>query len=787
MQPAARTPPFGIAAAAALLVGIALAFAAPRLLPWPIAVVLLASGAVVWIRGSRWRLAGPLLLGIGLASVHAHYALALQLPPSLERADVELRGDIVELPLRDIRRTTFLLRVDDDGTILRPLRGRLVRLGWFDEGHRLRPRLLAGQRWQLRARLRAPRGLRNPGGFDSEMYALAGRLAATGYVREPGSARLLAPARGIGAWREAMSARIGSTAGESSRFVQALALGDTRQLDDTDWTVLRANGLTHLIAISGFHVGLVAGFFALLVRACWWLWPSLGRRWPAGIAAAVGAMSGAVLYTTVAGFALPTVRTALMVAVVAIARLLRRSSRVRDGLALAAFAILLPDPLSVLGAGFWLSFLGVAWLMWCLPHAGQGRGWRGLIADFLSAQGVATIGLLPVAAVLFGQASMAGPFANLLAVPWWSLLVVPLSLLGLGLETLHAGWGEGAWWLAGHVFEPSWGLFERLAASPLAIWWLPESGLLALTMALVGAFWLLLPRGTPGKALALLLWLPLLWPDRRLPEPGEAEIEVIDVGQGLSVVVRTANHSLLYDMGPAVRDGFDAGERAVVPALHALGVRRIDLAIASHGDNDHAGGLDAVRAVFALPPVLAPDGAPVTGTAPCVAGHSWDWDGVRFRLLHPTPWFPYLGNEASCVLRVETRHGAVLLPGDISAIIERELVRRDPHSLRADVVLVAHHGSGGSSDPSFVAATGARYALVSSGFGNRFRHPRAEVVERWRGAGARVLDTQDSGSLRVRLTAGGISVETRRGAQPRLWDAARRLAHERAGLSYRPD
>ena len=281
----------------------------------------------------------------------------------------------------------------------------------------------------------------------------------------------------------------------------------------------------------------------------------------------------------------------------------------------------------------------------------------------------------------------------------------------------------------------------------------------------------------------MLLWLPLLWPDRELPAHGEVELLVIDVGQGLSVLVRTRQHALLYDTGPAVRDGFDAGERAVVPALRAMGVARLDRVVVSHGDNDHAGGFPAVRNVMPISQSLSPTGSPVVADAPCVAGQGWRWEGVDFRFLHPTAHFPYLGNEASCVLRIETAHGAVLLTGDIGEVVERALLRRDPGALSADVVLAPHHGSGGSSDPGFVAATGAKLALAANGFGNRFGHPRAEVVSRWRAQGAEVLETAESGAIRVWLGQGGLQVRERRPFRARLWDAAR--LRRAATLSYR--
>lgn len=754
----------------------------PRLSPWPLSVLVLLLGIALWWRGLRLRPLGPLLVGFAWAGLHAAWVLSAQLPQHLEKRDLKIEGEVIDLPQPQARRTRFLFLVDDNAAQPAPLRGQRLQLAWYDDygATEIGPRkqLRAGGRWRLIVQVRAPRGLSNPGGFDSERHALAQRISATGYVREPYFAEAIGAPSGIDAWRESMSARIqAGVASESARYIRALALGDTSALRNEDWEILRAAGLTHLIAISGFHVGLVAGFFALCASGLWRCFPAWARRIPRPQAAGVAAMVGAMGYAVLAGLAVPTVRTALMIAVVVLARLSRRPVRVADSLALAALAVLAFDPLSVLAAGFWLSFAGVAWLAWCLP---QSQHWA---KGFLSAQGVATLGLLPLTVVLFGQASLAGPLANLVAIPWWSLVVVPLSLIGTALEAVHNGWGGVVWRLAAWCFDLTWPGFVQLAQSRFALWWLPEPSAAALPLALIGAFWLLLPRGVPGKPLALLLWLPLLWPDRELPAQGEAELVVIDVGQGLSVLVRTARHALLYDAGPAVEDGFDAGERAVVPALRALGVARLDRLVVSHHDNDHAGGMAAVRRVMPVGRTLAPEGAPLDVDGACRSGQSWEWDGVRFRFLHPTPHFPYLGNEASCVLRVETAHGAALLTGDIGEVVERELVRRDPAAIRADVVLAAHHGSAGSSDPAFVAAAAPRLVLVSNGYGNRFGHPKPQIVARWQHAGAEVLSTETGGALRVWLESTGPAVRERRHDRVRLWDAVRRS--QVAGLSYR--
>ncbi len=785
-QPEISTPLFGPGCALALLAGCTGCLLLPVVLPWLFSICFLMAGLWLVRRGAYRRLFGMLLVGFGFSGLHTAHALAMQLPLALENKVLTVSGRIDDLPVHESRRTRFEFVVDDDDAQPPALRGTRLRLGWFDDDIRARAVLRAGSRWRLPLRLRAPQGLRNPGGGDGEKQALAARITATGYVLEPTLAQSLSPPAGIAAWRERGSAHIAlAVPSSSSRFVRALALGDTRALDDDDWARLRAAGLTHLIAISGFHVGLVAGFFGVLAAAFWWLMPGLCRWLPRPFAAGVGAVIGAFAYAAMTGFALPTLRTALMIAVLVFARCLRRHQRMPDSLALACVVLLLLDPLSVLGAGFWLSFAGVAWLLWCLPVGAKGGPWV-MVRGFLGAQAVATLGLLPLSVVLFGQASFAGPFANLLAVPWWSLVVIPMALLGLLLDSLHAGLGDGLWQLSAWCFDLLWPVLRATADSPLAMAWLPEPRWFALPLALLSAFWLMLPRAVPGKPLAALLLLPLLWPSRDLPRQGEVQLQVIDVGQGLSVLVRTAHHSLLYDMGPAMPDGYDAGERAVVPTLHALGVHVLDAAVVSHGDNDHAGGWPSVSRAFPVLAMLAPEGSPTPGIGNCVAGQSWEWDGVRFRVLHPTRWFPYLGNESTCVIRVETAHGTALLTGDMGAVIEQRLLARNPHDVRNDVVLVAHHGSAGSSSDAFIRASGARLALISSGVGNRFGHPKPEVVQRWCDAGAEVLDTARSGSMRVWLGRDGLQVQERRVAWPRPWDAARRR-NRAAGLCYPPN
>ncbi|HEY2344999.1 MAG TPA: DNA internalization-related competence protein ComEC/Rec2 [Xanthomonadaceae bacterium] len=751
-----RLPPFGIACAAAFAAGVVVAMQLRALPSSWLSGVACVAGLAAWFALGRWRWSGALMLGLGWACLQAGWAMSERLPATLARQDLVVIGHVTGLPERHDEVLRFDFIADRDGNPA-GVAGSHLRLGWY----RTKTDVTPGERWRFTVKLRRPRGVLDPGGFDFEKLALERRIAATGYVTDPDSAHRLGDVWTIDRWRAQDSQRIaGAVPSPGSRFLRALALGDTRFLTEADWDTLRETGLNHQVAISGFHVGVVASFGALLAWLLYWCVPSLGLRWPRPQAQSAMALLSGFGYAAMTGFQLPTVRTLLMIAAALLARIGRRPWSVPDALALALIAMLAVDPLAVLAAGFWLSFAGVAWLLWCLPHNTPQRSER--VKLFVGGQGIVSLGLLPLTVWFFGQASLVSPLANLVGIPGFALLVTPLSIFGLALDLVWPAAGAQVLRLAGHAMDALWWVVTHMASWPGALFWLPEPHAFALAMALSGAFWLLLPRGIPGKPLAVLLWLPLLWP--RMPEipAGTADLAMIDVGQGLSLLVRTQHHALLFDTGPAFSGGLDLGESAVVPTMHALGVHRLDALVVSHGDNDHAGGADSVRRAFPVALRYAPAGWPKgQDYQPCLRDAAWTWDGVSFRFLHPPLYMPYLRNDSGCVLRISGPGWAALLPADIEAVVEQRLVREQPQLLRADLLVVPHHGSLTSSTPGFIDAVAPKLALVSVGLDNRFGHPKPAVVQRYVDRRIGLEDTASAGLVRVRLDATGARVVER--------------------------
>jgi competence protein ComEC len=695
-------------------------------------------------------------------------ALARGLDPSLNGRQWLVTGEIASVPQSAADHTSFDLKLIDAPPAI--VRLRRVRLAWYESDVHLR----AGERWRVMVRLRHAHGLRNPGDYDFEGKLFDEGVDATGYVvRCPCNARIEAAGwrAPILRSREWLAARIESAVPGSSfvGILQDLSVGLDARVSPEQWRVFSATGTTHLMAISGFHVAAVALVAMWLVSAGW---RAIGVRSIAcSDAQSVVGMAVASGYALLAGFSVPTQRTLVTLGCVFAARLLRRATAVWSLLGLALVAVLVLDPLASLGAGFWLSFATVAGILFALEGRLERRAeWR----EMVPAQIAATLCLLPLTLALFGTASLIGPLVNLIAIPVFSLILVPAVLTGAALLALPGGAGELWFSWVEHAIALVWPGFAALAESPLALLHVPPRPPWTLALLAAGMLTLLTPWPRHIRLLGLACALPALcWRPPPLAA-GAFELTILDVGQGLAAYVATREHGLLFDTGPMARSGRAAAEFSVVPFLRDRGRNRLDLLVLSHGDRDHTGGVSAVRGAVEVLRELT--GGRLRGNrgGPCVAGASWSWDGVQFQFLNPPP----IGgrdirseeNDASCVLAVSGPGGSALLTGDIEAAAERSLLARSSIA-RVDVVVVPHHGSRSSSGIEFVAALAPRWAVVSAGYDNRWGFPKPEVVARWSAAGAKVLTTARSGAVTFHFEPTGLhgSPEEYRLQAGRFW------------------
>ncbi|MES1925426.1 DNA internalization-related competence protein ComEC/Rec2 [Salinisphaera sp. T31B1] len=665
---------------------------------------------------------------------------------------VWLDGHVTGLPSHDTYRTRFELRRDRP-----PYR---VRLSWYESA----PTLTPGQCISVQAKLDAPHGSANPGAFDYESWLWRQGIDATGYVKRQRSCD--APVEG--AWvdraRAAAARRVAVMldAAPMTGIIQALTLGVRDHISNDQWQVLRATGTSHLVAISGLHIGLIAGLVFFAMR-----WLSLrlpGHRGGQG-AAVAAALVCAFGYALLAGFALPTQRALVMVSIALLAGLsMRRVSALRM-LALAAIAVVFWQPSAVTAPGFWLSFGAVGWLI----HLSRLVRHHSRLAALVILQLGLVAGLMPVTLWLFGQASLVAPVVNAVLIPL-AVVLVPLLLGAVLLALIWPAVGAPLLRAIAAGMEFGWHGLARVADWSWAAIHLAIPGAFALGLALAGLALLTLPRGIPGRWLAVWFLLPALFgwrPAGQAIEPGGYRLTVLDVGQGLATVVRTRAHTLVFDTGPSYRTGFNAGDAFVVPYLRQVGRDRIDRLIVSHADNDHIGGAEAIMAGLEVSQRWGAIGRD------CHAGESWTWDGVEFAFLYPPAGQDVSAprNERSCVLRIGGPGGSVLLTGDIEAPAERALVSTEPGRIKVDVLLVAHHGSATSTSPAFVAAVAPSYALISAGWHNRWGFPAAAVVDRLRRQDARLADTATGGALSVRVGAerGRITVSRWRRQHRRFW------------------
>ncbi|MBC3808790.1 DNA internalization-related competence protein ComEC/Rec2 [Undibacterium seohonense] len=772
-----------------------------------------------------------LAMGFGFcwASLLAHYQLRQELPAEWEGRDLVVQGVIDQLPGSTANGTRFTFTVEryllpasasaiassDQEEIQAQSRiqastdnfPKRLALGWFDDadGKVDTPSLQPGQRWQLRVRLKRPHGNANPNGFDYEAWLLEQGLRATGSVRLNAGAS----ADGLGAnlflndfvWslpnlierarfrlREHMKLDLADA--PYAGVLSALVIGDQRDISPTDWAMFNRTGVGHLMSISGLHITMIAGLFAGLMHFFWrhsfFTRAQLPLLIPAPKVAVLSGLIAAIIYVALAGFGVPAQRTLWMLAVLAVAIWSGRAASSTHVLSLALGVVILIDPWAVLWPGFWLSFGAVSVLL----YASAGRidvlspasSDQNFIYKFgpqiraaARAQYAITFGLVPLTLLLFSQISLVSPIANAVAIPVVSFLVTPLALLGSVLPSPLSGWCLS---IAHGFVEVLVQFLEFLNRSGLTVWQTPRPSWWMFCAATLGLLYMLAPRGIPMRWLGGICCLPLLLQPAQRPSKDQMQVSVFDVGQGSAVLVETAHHRLLYDTGPGTTADSNSGTRVLLPYLQVRGIAHLDQLVVSHSDNDHSGGAISILKNVKVDQLLSslPSDHPIVTTAEkssrCVAGQSWEWDGVQFEILHPVPviytsdkWKP---NALSCTLKISTKTHAMLLTGDIEAVQEDQLVNRIPEKLAADVLLAPHHGSGTSSTAAFLQAVKPSLALFQVGYLNRYHHPKEAVMQRYLDFGIKPLRTDTSGAITLQFGS-AISVSEYRKDHARYW------------------
>ena len=688
------------------------------------------------------------------------------LASDLQGKDLFVAGVIASIPTEDDCKWRFEFDIESlryhNEKVPSPSK---IRLSWFKNrlhtsgqksaSHNL-DKLKAGQRWKMWIRLKQPHGFMNPGGFDYEGWLYQKRIRATGYVRI--NSKVYQYAKKIDdnsnsyfmhTLRQTIYDNIQSLtqSAEHPGILTALALGERSGITSSQWQVFRATGTNHLVAISGLHIGLLAGFVFFLVQKFWCYCGTASLYLAAPRAAAIASFFIAALYAGLSGFAVPAQRALIMILVVMLAIYRLQKIQSYHILSIALLLVLLFDPNSVLAAGFWLSFIAVAIIsLASLGRLGLDKNWW----VWGRVQWRISLALIPLLIFLFQQASIISPITNLIAIPVVSILVVPIVLLASILASFFSELASFLFSLADYTVQGLWWVLAWFAEKPYSEIFSARPALLPLVLSSIGIFLLLTPKAFPIKFFGIFLLIPLLWPKHESLKDGEAEFTLLDVGQGLSVVVTTKKHALLFDAGPKLSDDFDTGAAVVVPFLRERQIKKLDMFIISHKDNDHRGGVSSVLKAIDTDMLLSSYGA--QGSYPCYSGHLWEWDGVIFEILNPIKLLDYKKrNNASCVLRVFAGKDSILISADIEKQAENQLLKHHKQKLRSTYLVVPHHGSKTSSSQGFLNAVQPTTALFPVGYRNRYRMPHSSVIKRYQQMGIKMYATSSGGSLSFKI------------------------------------
>ncbi len=745
------------------LIGIAI-FQYSSILPsiLIVAVLIGIAGLCGW---KAYYYALSVILGLLWAIAYAHYVASMPLAAEYESVPIEVTGYISGIPIKNSLYWRF------DFILHKKLSGipKKLRLNWYQTQQQLH----AGQVWQLTVKLKRPHGMLNPHTFDYEGYLFTQGIGATGYVRNKPAAKLLADfhtAEFINFWRQNISQRLDIYLADSAQLgiIKALAIGVRKQISESQWNLYRQTGTVHLLAISGLHIGLIAGF------AYWignFIWLRTGILQLSAInVGIITAFSVSIIYASLAGWAISTQRAVIMLICGMLSLIYQRHLKISHRFALALLIILLINPLVVLNAGFWLSFTAVGLILYTQSQRLHTSN-KFILSSKIHL--ITAFGLAPILLFQFQTVSISAPIANFIAVPIVSLIIVPLILLAVVNLFIFPALATQLLNITAKLLTWLEFILNKINQLPFA-YWQHTADITTVLLAAIGIGLVLAPKGVPARWLAGIFMLPILLNSNEKIPPNNFKLTLLDVGQGLATVVQTAQHTLVFDTGVRHGNSFNIGKMVLLPFLRAEGVSKLDMLIISHADNDHIGGAEALISGLPVQQIYTSALEKLAQYNPiaCANGQTWRWDGVLFQMLAPSKKFSKRNNN-SCVLKISTANASILLTGDIEAPAEKLLVQTQAAQLASTILIAPHHGSKTSSSMEFLRQVAPEWALIPAGYKNKFKFPHAKVLRRYQRQNIQWLITANTGAITVLSDTQGLEINTYRQQYQRYWQISK--------------